>query len=217
MRNNKLISLLLLAIVILAFAPKDEKHLLLWNENRKLTWDDFQGKRNERIISESNIPQDQVIQEGNRKIVIHTETDAYCYHQLNFSSRYKDDTIIFDVKNMFDKSKSWKNSESAYILNHEQRHFDIAEVYARKFRKYLTDNVNTFNSVTQNKLFNDFFEEEKVAQKKYDTETNHSINEGEQMRYDIEIDSLLNEYSAYTDFRVKKYAPRKPVYKRSRR
>jgi predicted secreted Zn-dependent protease len=39
------------------------------------------------------------------------------------------------VKNYFDKDQSWMMVKNAYVLQHEQIHFNISELYARKIRK----------------------------------------------------------------------------------
>jgi predicted secreted Zn-dependent protease len=39
------------------------------------------------------------------------------------------------VKNYFHRDQSWMMVKNAYVLQHEQIHFNISELYARKIRK----------------------------------------------------------------------------------
>lgn len=61
---------------------------------------------------------------------------------------YKDKTynrLLIKIDATFDPSKSWKHPSKTKNLkiNHEQGHFDIAELYARKLRKEFKENVKT--------------------------------------------------------------------------
>jgi len=198
-----------------AFTSKESDNFILWNPAIKLTWEDFQGRADSAILKKNNTLEDQLIIEGNKSTFIHTETEAYCAHKVSFSASYKGDTIVFEVKNYFDKRKSWKKTNSEYILNHEQRHFDIAEVCARKFRKLLKDSVNSFDQASQKAMFNRFSLEDKYEQELYDSITSHSMNIEAQTNYNIKIDSLLNAYKENAEIIVKKYAPQpKRIIKR---
>ena len=48
-------------------------------------------------------------------------------------SRYTPPKLV--VKNYFDKQQSWMLVKNDYVLQHEQIHFNISELYARKIRK----------------------------------------------------------------------------------
>ncbi len=209
MKKGALLILLLAGILSLSLTKKEGEQYIRWDSNRPLIWNDFQGKLDANIVLQNPVQGDQIIEEADRKTIIHTEMDAYCYHQINFMARYYGDTVTYEVKTLFDKSKSWTNSTSAYILNHEQRHFDIGEVHARRFRKFLADSMNAYDAARQKLVFNRFINDNLEAQKEYDSITNHSINVDQQLRYNQEIDSLLNAYSAYSEIQVKKYSPQK--------
>ena len=197
--------LLLMLLLGQSFAPKVDNRLILWGANVTLTWDDFQGKFDVNVAKKNPLEPDKIVEENGRRTVTHVEMDAYCFHQISFASRYAADSITFEVKTMFDKSKSWKNTNSEYILNHEQRHFDLGEVYARKFRKYLYDSVNAYNEAAQNKMFNRFLDEDNESQRQYDSVSNHSINQNGQLEWNIRIDSLLNAYADFANPIVKKH------------
>ncbi|GBL35585.1 hypothetical protein EMGBS15_11800 [Filimonas sp.] len=209
MTKRALFVLLLLEIIGTSFAGNDDRQTILWSRNRPLVWSDFQGKLDAKIVAQNPVEGDQVIEDGNRTTIIHTEMDAYCYQQIEFMSKYYGDTVTYEVKTLFNVAKSWTNSTSDYILNHEQRHFDLGEVYARKLRKYLRDSLTGYESSVQNKIFTRYINENQEAQKRYDSLTNHSINSEAQLNYNLQIDSLLNAYEDCAAIQVKKYAPRK--------
>jgi hypothetical protein len=58
------------------------------------------------------------------------QSEISCYHS------YQHD---------FQRRKSWKDVKKIndYILLHEQKHFDIAELFVRKFRKAVAEKIRT--------------------------------------------------------------------------
>ncbi|MEN9338992.1 MAG: hypothetical protein RIQ62_304 [Bacteroidota bacterium] len=175
----------------------DSGTIKLWMEKDKLSWADFQGKLDPQVLAENHVKksEDIVTEEGTR----HTETAAYCSHTLSFQSWYENGMITYEVKTLFNKLKSWKNTQSAYILNHEQRHFDLAEVHARMLRQYLKDSVQKFDRQMQNKIMSRFMQLDNEAQADYDAATQHSELIEEQEKYDAYIDDLLKEYADYAE------------------
>ncbi|WP_264524259.1 hypothetical protein [Flavobacterium sp. N502536] len=105
----------------------DEKDEILWSKNRKLTWEDFKG-----------IPDrtDSLTVAGT------TSTIKFEYSTTkNMITNYK-------LQSIFIKSKSWTITNSIQLLAHEQLHFDITELYARKIRK-------SFDSLRMRKNYNE--------------------------------------------------------------
>ena len=100
------------------------------------------------------------------------------------------------VSCVMEKSGSFTSDASeTHSLNHEQRHFDIAYFYTMKLIKELKrTKVFEFHDVgdLSEKINNELFE----FQKKYDRETNHSINTLSQEKWNIRIDSMLATFIA---------------------
>src|SRR5690348_5350311 len=90
----------------------DSKNIIVWNEYRPLTWEDFQGKRSEDAA-------------GDAGTVVQIKAKPYMVK----------DQVKYDVAAVFVKNKSWSDAQTKELLAHEQLHFDIAELYARKIRK----------------------------------------------------------------------------------
>jgi predicted secreted Zn-dependent protease len=177
---KKIISIFILGLAMSFMTlPKVEKSIN-WSIT-KLTWADFEGK-----MSKSD-PYDAVTSSG-----VSNE----------FSG--KDFKLNFDVSAKFypKKSKKKKNNQTAELLNHEQRHFDITEIFARKLRQsILNSTFKGLNKIgtTVNKMYSKNNSLWQKMQTKYDKETNHSKNETEQKMWDSKIDDLLESLSAYKD------------------
>lgn len=203
MHSNKIILLFLLVLCLQAFKPVVTSRIL-WSESRKLTWDDFKGKQEKKIIQTLRLPKDSMIITERDTTRIHIESEAYCYHEIQFNSKSLGNAITYEVRTYFIPAHSWTQTSSEYVLDHEQRHFDLAEVCARKFRKHLSDSVSTSNQKELQRVFNLFHADDMAMQQAYDSITQHSMDHEAQFRYDAQIDSLLNAYAEYAPIQIKK-------------
>lgn len=92
----------------------DDKDTILWSSKKKLTWQDFKG-----------------IPDTLNSIML-----AGTCSDINFEYKSSNNLVTdYKVECTFIKSKSWTITDDAQILAHEQLHFDISELYARKIRK----------------------------------------------------------------------------------
>ncbi len=95
--------------------------------------------------------------------------------------------ITYEISSNFYPDLSWvaAGSKNERLLKHEQLHFDISELHARKLRKKLSElDVAQLGKNPKEKL-NAIYEvidrERNVMQLRFDKESNHSINiEGEE-------------------------------------
>jgi hypothetical protein len=133
-------------------ATGNNKDIIEWNEFYTLTWDDFQGQPTAESIG-----------------------DAGSVVQIKAKPFYVKKKIVYDVYAYFNKKKSWASDQSDLLLKHEQLHFDIAELYARKIRKQISDmqargvnDVKVYNAAIQQLL-----EESNKVDIDYDAETLH--------------------------------------------
>lgn len=159
--------------------PYKEKDIIVWNDVDRITWDFFKGdppaSKHEAI----------------------TCSTVYCKYEESDKSKLK-----MNIRACFIKKESWKKEKtpSDYLLNHEQKHFDITEIFTRKLRKILSDTAFKNESIAKkeipkiirnnNKIFNAF-------QEVYDKETNHSINKEQQEFWDKKILDELNILKDY--------------------
>lgn len=175
----------LLLIVWLTFSlTKADRYILdskiIWSKDRKLTWSDFQGKT------------DSLNKDGE---------DASTSTQIAISLQNKKTKFIFNVQCYFEKEKSWTiTNTSTTLLEHEQLHFDIAEIYARSLRKDLQEMKEIPNNEVEAKikaLYHKTITACVLFQKKYDSETNHSKNKAKQQIWNERVNGILAETNLY--------------------
>jgi hypothetical protein len=114
--------------------------------------------------------------------------------------------LRFIIAAWFNPTKSWVRDEirrsssmSDDVLSHEQHHFDMCELYARKIRKYLS--AEKFNDSTfvkeVNFLFNKFHLQYRAEQKRYDHEaTGHLYVQDDWV---ASIDAEMKQLSKFSD------------------
>jgi hypothetical protein len=157
----------------------DEKEIIIWQENRPLAWDDFQGKPQKRFAAASTH-----------------------YDIQKIIDVQKGDSIAITIQAVFFCKKSWKKESwiSESVLRHEQKHFDIVELYARKLRKLI--NANNYSSaieltIKSDSLYAIIDKEMDVYQDKYDDETDGSMNGEQQRAWEKKITNEISELEAY--------------------
>ena len=93
---------------------------ILWQENKKLKIQDFKADNKDTI-------------KVNRQQFL----GAISAIRIEYSSfqRNKNSVPEFSIKTYFDPNESWMLLKNDYVLQHEQIHFDLTELYARKMRK----------------------------------------------------------------------------------
>jgi hypothetical protein len=113
-------------------------------------------------------------------------------------------TATIRITAEFRPHESWtrypKIKLPAVALDHEKRHFDITEIYARKIRQMVS--TTKFSSIGFNEeldaLFKEMAAQHRAEQARYDLETNHSIKPEEQKQWNVWIDSQLKALSKYS-------------------
>jgi hypothetical protein len=172
--------LILILIPILSFFHVADNNQIDWSPTRKLTWDDFRGAPNP--VSTNAALTNSVI-------------------RIEYS--YDGKKFIHAVSCRFNKLLSWGRIKNDYILNHEQKHFDIAEIHARLLHKALENysvNMKTLNDDVS-RIYSKAMEHHTAFQKEYDAQTNHSLDTAYQVMWDNKISDLLKENEKYAGYR----------------
>lgn len=190
MKNYKfriLISILTCVVFAISFKNTEkEPSTILWTNNYKLKWDDFQGK-----------------QDSLRKNI---EEESMIKTRIEVTTKISKSSIEFQTPCYFEKANSWTiNDSSLTLLNHEQLHFDITEIFARELRKKLstikfTSNQNLKNKVKE--LYHKINSASIEFQHKYDKETNHSKNKSQQLIWNERIQDILKNTSDYSSIKI---------------
>jgi hypothetical protein len=158
---------------------KPQSDTIYYDFNRKLTWQDFQGK----------VPAD-------------AKWGAMTASGFSFNSEMEDDgdnhiVISVGVYTFFTKHDSWKKPDinSAYHLEHEQHHFDITRLYAQK----LVDEIKKAHFTKSNyrkllySIFDKVYQESVAYQHQYDGETKNSIDVIKQKEWNEKISAEVNK------------------------
>jgi hypothetical protein len=161
---------------------KEEK--IIWQKSRRLTWNDYKGKKQKRFAAASTV------YSMYRTIYVGTDKNS-----------------MASVKAVFYPKDSWKgNYLDDALLAHEQRHFDIVELYARKLRKQLSEIKVKDKKDAEQKLdsLHALIDKEMDAfQDKYDEETDYSMAHNEQISWIKKIDAAIDSLIAYQGTEVR--------------
>jgi hypothetical protein len=172
--------LLLLGCLIVGNSNSTSSSTLMWEADRKLSWDDFQGKPDYNFGDVSALTSSGII-------------------------HYKgceDGKIIYKVQAYFEKNHSWVKPEAYtdHHLAHEQIHFDITELYARKLRKALEKREfkcgeeERFDAFVAN-----FLRKWQTAQINYDNQTHYSMKPAKQNEWKYLVAMELSLHDSYKD------------------
>jgi len=96
----------------------------------------------------------------------------------------------------FNKEKSWMKKKIPEVLTHEQVHFDITEVFARKFYHDVMKK-NSADKKELNTLFQQANKECGEMQEKYDDETDHGTIEDAQAKWIEKVTAMLRDEEPY--------------------
>ena len=134
-----------------------------WKEGVFLSWNDFKAKPPQNSNFKAN-------------------TNAGISFSWGLRKENGNENLSYEVKSFFFPELSWvvAGAKTDHLLQHEQTHFDITELYVRKFRKGLSEFVlkGSYENVHEilNDLYNLIEKERSLMQKEYDQQTNHSLN-----------------------------------------
>jgi hypothetical protein len=152
--------------------------VIVWDSATQLTWADFAGK------VDAKSPFDAATTSGMR-------------YQLKSSSEGVTDSVVA----VFYPAESWVRRHTENGLIHEQGHFDITEIFARKLRKRLQEFVPRRGDLPHqlNLLYNETENERDAMEQLYDRETNHSVDAVRQARWNLRIRNELKELGEFAN------------------
>jgi hypothetical protein len=161
-------------------SPVNEtEEYIAWTDDRLLMWEDFQCEPK-------------------------TGTDAVASTSTSLGIAYQlvDGQMTYDITCNFSKVKSWGLMKTDYILAHEQGHFDITEVYARKLHEALQNyqfNKRTFKRDIS-EIYQSIVKQKEECQRMYDGESDHSRNRKIQYAWMEKIQKLLDETESFSAY-----------------
>ena len=178
----EILIMLLLFCSSISFSQQNET--IAWSPEYKLEWKDYLGSLDPEVFANAKtsykiefIPENVMVDEHDRM------------------PNYKKITVVAK----FYKKHSWSVSKDQELLNHEQLHFDIAELFARKIRKRFLELKSKKES-----RFSVFYSEYKslwnecrIYQRKYDQETNHGVNTQKNKEWEKLVRENLTKLNSY--------------------
>lgn len=158
---------------------EETEDYISWSPVRRLNWEDFlcEPKRN-------------------------TDAVALTSTALGITYRMVNSELNYEITCSFSKTKSWGLLKTPYILAHEQGHFDITEIFARRLHQELLDykfNRRTYRQDV-NVIYDRVVKEKEAFQKAYDGQTDHSRNKAQQKEWEERIDKILAETAPFGDY-----------------
>jgi hypothetical protein len=164
---------------------EQKNSIVFWNEDEKLEALDFQGEVNDSV----------------KTYGYSINPDAVSF--IGYDIEYIELNGKLDVKiqTTFDRTKSFfKNKLTPYILEHEQCHFDIAEIHARKMRKGLIElkrrNIN--DELLFDKTIDSLMVVNKQVNREFDNDTFHGTILASQEEWVLKIEKEINELSDFS-------------------
>lgn len=156
--------------------PYDPERYIEWKEGEKLSWELYKGKAAEDTFGDAGT----AVKIKAKPYVVRGE-------------------IYYSVYALFNKSKSWCKGKSEELLEHEQLHFDIAELTARKVRRAVeqmqrddVDDLKTFN-----KNINKILLKSNDLDAQYDKDTFHGLIHEKQQEWEEKVAEQLYALKAY--------------------
>lgn len=162
-----------------ASKKKVEDGYIPWVPDYRLVWDDFLCAPKE-----------------NTDAVASTST------ALGIAYQIKNGKLTYQITCKFSKLKSWGLVKTPYILSHEQGHFDITEIFARKLNQALQGyqlNRTTFQKDI-NTIYESVVKSKEAFQAAYDGDTDHSRNKRKQAEWLEAINMLLENTEPFAHY-----------------
>ncbi|MCC6402136.1 MAG: DUF922 domain-containing protein [Flavobacteriales bacterium] len=168
-------SALCLTAAFLLIAPLRAQTNIPWSAERPLTWADFQGTPPRGI-----------------------DRDAYTYYGISASfERDGEGRITAEVSCVFMPAESWVRppaKASAPLLAHEQLHFDLAELHARRFARELPAQLGGAGPEAAFQRAHDrMMARLREEQERYDRDTDHGRDAAAQARWAADVRRRLAE------------------------
>jgi hypothetical protein len=162
-------------------AQDTEENIVVWKD-RLLTFEDFQG------------PQDTTFLVYGKPAAAASALKVRVILKSDEHSK-----VTASITTIFNKSRSWMTVREDWVLNHEQGHFNIEEIFGRRIRKAIKE-LTDAGEEDENKykdLVNDLFLQKSKYQIKYDDETTHGFHHDDQAVWDEKIKVELENYKEW--------------------
>ena len=174
-------SVLFIFVLSLQLLAQDTEKIS-WDKTRLLEWEDFKANPKKHLPYKAN-------------------TNSGLSFSWNATKSSDGTLFTYEVGSNFYPNRSWVKEieEVDYLLAHEQLHFDITELHARKLRKALS-NYETGSKMKKelNNIYSEIEQQRQQMQNQFDKETNHSINKEAEYQWRKFVENELNKLNEYS-------------------
>ncbi|NER12241.1 DUF922 domain-containing protein [Leptobacterium flavescens] len=168
-------------LVFLLLLGSKEEEFIEWSEDRKLTWADFKGDPDYDTDAAAT-------------------TASGISYKLSAGITGDKVNLKCEVKTYFYPQSSWYKKElsDSIVLSHEQLHFDITELHARKLRKRIEEGSFTADVKAEVRaIYAEVNDALRLKQRAYDNATDFSRDHPKQREWGILIKKELSEFENY--------------------
>ena len=116
---------------------------------------------------------------------------AYTASEIDLLETETDGRYTFSVNSYFVPEESYINVKTERILNHERGHMAITTIWANRITEGLKKYQKGKNDKAANQYFKAMIRKWKWCQKSFDMQTNHSIDEFAEKRWEKYISNGL--------------------------
>ena len=147
-----------------------------WSASRRLAWNDYLGRPDTM-----------------------SQASALTVYLLGVEHGCSGGVFSFRVAVMFQPQRSWTKSATPRLLDHEQGHFDLGEVQARRLRRALGSLKEPCDlpAAELNDLTSKYVIEDAERQQRYDQETIYGLDGTRQGIWEADIRKQLKELAAF--------------------
>lgn len=168
-------------LLITALAINAQEPSFSYEELPVLGWEDFRG-------------------EPDLNSTFHANTNSGFSYSWSYSTSNGEMDLEYEVFSTFYPNLSWVHPEHKVdaLLKHEQLHFDISELHARKLRKAMST-YKPGQSIRKDlkNLYTRIEKERVTMQNNFDRETNHSTNKVEEAKWQAFVKAELEKLEAF--------------------
>ncbi|MFK7750412.1 MAG: DUF922 domain-containing protein [Kordia sp.] len=172
----------LLGILCIFLLVQDEE-VITWSKAQKLHWGNFKDAPDY----------------DSDAVAITASGITYGFSSKTYSNSDKIEYTT-NVKAQFYPEQSWylKERVNDTVLGHEQLHFDISELHARKFRKRIANTKFTKNIQQEiAKIYDQVNKELREMQNAYDNGSDYSRDYTGQIKWQEQVARELQKYNKY--------------------
>ncbi|MFD2161503.1 hypothetical protein ACFSJU_03810 [Paradesertivirga mongoliensis] len=150
---------------------------ILWKENFKLDWKNFKGPTEDQDVAA--VTHCGIRVKPTVKVLVKGKATYTAFAEFTCDSSF-----YFPQK------------VDSLVLAHEQLHFDIAELFARKLRQRFTDR-GFITPVEARNLFNKLHKEYFDFQSRIEEETSHGTKLEEEKKWEQFVSNAIRELNKY--------------------